>query len=133
MSAEPQRSSNELAQDRTDLAVLRTVMAAGRTLMAWLRTALSMTGFGFTIYKVLDALQDKIGPFSNVNRPRNVGLFLIALGTVAMLSGLIEYYATIRRLQTLETISLWHAVYIISLIMFFFGLALFIGVAAALL
>ena len=132
MSADPQRSSNELAQDRTDLAVLRTVMAAERTLMSWLRSALSMVGFGFTIYKMLDALQAKVGVFANANRPRNVGLFLLALGTVAMLSGLIEYYATIRRLQKLEPVSPWHAVYIISIVMFFLGLALFIGVAAAL-
>jgi putative membrane protein len=35
------------------LALDRTRMAAERTLMAWVRTALSMIGFGFTIYKFL--------------------------------------------------------------------------------
>ena len=35
------------------LATERTRMAADRTLMGWIRTALSMIGFGFTIYKFL--------------------------------------------------------------------------------
>ena len=34
------------------LATERTRMAADRTLMGWIRTALSMIGFGFTIYQV---------------------------------------------------------------------------------
>lgn len=49
------KSANELAEDRTSLAVRRTVMAADRSLMAWIRTGLSMTSFGFTIYELLQA------------------------------------------------------------------------------
>ena len=37
------------------LAMERTRMAADRTLMGWIRTALSMIGFGFTIFKFLES------------------------------------------------------------------------------
>lgn len=41
------------------LATERTRMAADRTLMGWTRTALSLTGFGFTIFKFLESIQSK--------------------------------------------------------------------------
>lgn len=85
------KSSNELAQDRTDLAVERTLMAASRSLMAWVRTGLSMIGFGFTIYKFLRAEAQNV----IVGEPRNVGLFLISLGIVSILFGMIEYRQTV--------------------------------------
>lgn len=88
------KSSDELAQDRTDLAVERTVMAASRSLMAWVRTGLSMIGFGFTIYKFLSS--DVHGL---VRDPRNVGLFLIFLGLVSILFGAVEYRQTVGNLR----------------------------------
>jgi len=89
MTSEGAKSSNELAQDRTDLAVDRTLMAASRSLMAWVRTGLSMIGFGFTIYKFLSNEAQGL-----VRDPRNVGLFLIALGIVSIIFGGIEYIQT---------------------------------------
>jgi putative membrane protein len=88
---EPQgdKSSNELAQDRTDLAIDRTLMAASRSLMAWVRTGLSMIGFGFTIYKFLSNEAQGL-----VRDPRNVGLFLIVLGILSIIFGGIEYLQT---------------------------------------
>ena len=41
------------------LAIERTRMAADRTLMGWTRTALSMIGFGFTIFKFFESFQSK--------------------------------------------------------------------------
>ena len=49
MTTTPAPSSNQLAQDRTDLAATRTLIEADRTLMAWIRTALSLFSFGLTI------------------------------------------------------------------------------------
>jgi len=54
----PRESSDELAEDRTDLAATRTLMAADRTLMAWARTSLSLSSFGFTIYKGLQGIAE---------------------------------------------------------------------------
>ena len=90
----------DLAIDRTDLAVDRTLWAASRTLMAWVRTGLSMIGFGFTIYKVLQALlKEGILLTPRPQGPRYVGLFLIGLGTFSVFMGSLEYWQTVRGLH----------------------------------
>ncbi len=90
----------DLAIDRTDLAVDRTLWAASRTLMAWVRTGLSMIGFGFTIYKVLQAMQEEgIQLAPRIQGPRNIGLFLIGLGTLAAIMGSLEYWQAARDLR----------------------------------
>jgi uncharacterized membrane protein YidH (DUF202 family) len=75
-----------LAEERTDLAIDRTVLAAERNLMAWIRTALSMISFGFGIYKFFQFVPD--GPPGGIhgrpNAARNLGLTLIALGTLGL-------------------------------------------------
>ncbi len=75
-----------LAEERTDLALQRTIIAAERTLMAWIRTALSMIGFGFSIYKFFQYLPEEIatGNIQRPQAPRNLGMSLIALGTLAL-------------------------------------------------
>src|SRR6266566_7958982 len=75
-----------LAEERTDLALRRTMIAAERTLMAWIRTALSMIGFGFSIYKFFQYLPEEIaaGNIQRPQAPRNLGMSLIALGTLAL-------------------------------------------------
>ena len=66
------------------LAIDRTRLAAERSLMAWIRTALSMIAFGFTIYKFLQAIQQQSTvPVYRPNAPRNVGLLLVGIGTLA--------------------------------------------------
>ncbi len=94
MTTPQPRSAQELAEDRTDMATSRTLMAADRTLMAWIRTSLSMLSFGFTIYKVLEGFQQAGRSMPKEHTPRNVGLFLTALGTLAMVMGTIEYWQT---------------------------------------
>jgi putative membrane protein len=88
-------SANALAQRRTDLAISRNLMAADRTLMAWVRTALSLDSFGFTIYKVLVTFQQGGGQLPQGHTPRNIGLFLTGLGTIAMLMGTVEYLISV--------------------------------------
>lgn len=73
-------TSNQLAEQRTEMGFGRTVMALERTLMAWIRTSLSLISFGFTIFKFLQAMQEKSGGAMRENAPRNLGLFLIFLG-----------------------------------------------------
>ena len=96
MESKGAKSSNELAQDRTNLAVDRTLMAASRSLMAWVRTGLSMIGFGFTIYKFLSSGG---GPGWSNQNPEQAGLFLIALGIVSIIFGAIEYTQTVGDLR----------------------------------
>ena len=92
--------SDQLAHERTELAGDRTVMAADRTLMAWIRTALSMISFGFTIYKFLHAFSESGSiHLRRPNAPRDLGLFLTALGTVSLVAGLIQYVQMLRKIH----------------------------------
>src|SRR5882757_6348252 len=86
--ATPRDRGTVLAEERTDLAVQRTRMAAERSLMAWIRTALSMIGFGFSIYKFFQYLPEELaaGNIQRPQAPRNLGLTLIALGTLALVA-----------------------------------------------
>ena len=98
--AMPPSTSDTLAHERTDLAGDRTVMAADRTLMAWIRTALSMIGFGFTIYKFLHAFAESGSVhLRRPNSPRNLGIFLAALGTGSLVAGLIQYVQMLRQIH----------------------------------
>ena len=89
------------------LAVDRTALAADRTLMASVRTSISMISFGFTLYKFLQYAQEQ-GLTKNLHdtSPRNLGLFLITLGTLPLGMAMVEYVRMMRRLgkQSKETV-----------------------------
>jgi putative membrane protein len=123
-----QKTSNELAEERTDLAARRTVMAADRTLMAWVRTGLSMISFGFTIYKVLQAFQAAGSILPHEDTPRRIGLFLTGLGTVSIVIGTIEYWQTLRDMKGEYDVRIWRPAFIMALIMSAAGLFLFLGI-----
>lgn len=117
-----------LAQDRTDLAVSRTMMAADRSLMAWIRTALSMISFGFAVYKILQDFQESGAKLPAEQTPRNIGLFLIGLGTVSMVMGTIAYWQTFKELRLLQHFPVWRPSFVIALVMSGLGLFLFVGI-----
>src|SRR5258705_12789373 len=104
-----------MAQERTDLDEMRTMMAADRSLMAWIRTALSMMSFGFTIYKVLEGFQTA-GREMRANTPRNIGLFLTAMGTFAIVAGTVEYWDTLKELRQGGAFEIWGAVVVVALL-----------------
>jgi putative membrane protein len=126
----PPPTANELAQIRTDLAAGRTLMAADRTLMAWVRTALSLNSFGITVYKVLQALQENGRGLRTDHTPANVGLLLVAMGTLAMLMGMVEYLQTRKAIQPYHQVPLVRPSLVMALLMFFIGLLLFLGIIA---
>jgi putative membrane protein len=110
-----------------DLGALRTVLAADRTLMAWLRTSLSMLSFGFTIYKFLETAA-KAGALARPESPQKVGLFLVGMGTAAMVLGVIDYWTTLKDLQRTGTFRLGRPVLFMSLLMAVAGVALFMAI-----
>jgi putative membrane protein len=127
-------TSDELAQVRTDLAVDRTLMAADRSLMAWVRTALSMISFGFTIYKILEGFQQQGGALTTAaGVPRNVGLFLTGLGTVAMVMGTLEYWYRLHALRQSRAFRILQPSFVMALIMSIAGLFTFGGIVFRLL
>ncbi len=119
----------DLAADRTDLAVNRTLLAASRTLMAWVRTALSMIGFGFTIYKVLQELQKSgIQLTIRIQGPRNLGLFLIGLGTLSALMGGLEYWQGVRDVRKRYGVAARRFPLILAGLIAVLGLYLFVSI-----
>jgi putative membrane protein len=129
----PPKTSSELAQTNTDLAIDRTLMAADRSLMAWVRTALSMISFGFTIYKIIEGLQHEAAHTIKAEMPRDMGLFLSGLGTVAMVMGTIEYWLRLRQLRQQKHFRMLQPSFVMALIMSLAGLFIFVGIASRLL
>ena len=129
MTTRETKSTNELAEERTDLAARRTLMAADRSLMAWIRTALSMISFGFTIYKLLEEFQNSGAVLPHGDSPRNLGLFLTGLGTLAMVMGTVEYWWTLKALREHETFRLWRASFGIALVMSLLGIFMFFSIS----
>jgi putative membrane protein len=101
--SEARKSADQMAEDRTEMAFDRTVMALERTLMAWIRTSVSLISFGFTIYKFLEAVQDKGTVRLREHAPRNLGLFLITLGIGLLVLGIIQYKRALKRFAGLAT------------------------------
>ena len=123
-------TSSATPASTTDLAQLRTVMASDRTLMAWTRTALAQLSFSFTIYKVLEGLQERGRPL-HPHAPVAAGLFLAGMGVLSMVLGGVQYALTTRQLLKTATFPLFfRAPAIMGTLMLLIGLALFIGIAA---
>jgi putative membrane protein len=121
-------SSEQLAEDRTDMAATRTLMAADRTLMAWVRTSLSLSSFGFTIYKVLQGFAEAGVTLLHGQTPRFVGLYLTGLGTLAMVMGVVEYAQALRDLRKFKDIRLARPVFITAMLMALMGVFLFFSI-----
>ena len=111
-----------------DLGAMRTMMAADRTLMAWTRTSLSLLSFGYTIYKVLQEVQEVEKVLPGDTTPRHVGAMLTVAGTVALLMGTMEYWQTLRVLRHHHLFRFTRPSLIMSVLMSAAGVLLTIGI-----
>ena len=73
------------------LSVGRTVLSLERTLMSWIRTCLSLIGFGFTIYKFLQAADRSNALAIHENAPRTFGLALIFIGITSLALAMFQF------------------------------------------
>jgi putative membrane protein len=71
---------------------IRTDLSNLRTLMSWARTAVSLIGFGFTIFNFFSGLLDESGEPRLRDFSRNLGLALVITGTCAVLVGAYNYW-----------------------------------------
>jgi uncharacterized membrane protein YidH (DUF202 family) len=119
-----------LAEERTDLALQRTRIAAERTLMAWIRTALSMIGFGFAIFKFFQYLPEEIasGNIRNPQAPRNLGLTLIALGTLGLAAAAWQHRNFMNEIGVSRTSHVWSISFVIAILVVLVGFITFYGV-----
>ncbi len=126
-----QLSTNELAEDRTELAKYRSRAAADRTLMAWIRTSLSLIGFGFGIPTIVSTIEQthlnpKIDPvrFSVI-----VGLSFISIGMLGMALGLREHRRLLQEIENQRySYQASYSTEIIGVALLVIGLVSFIGV-----
>jgi putative membrane protein len=119
-----------LAEERTELALERTIIASERTLMAWIRTALSMIGFGFSIYKFFQYLPEEIAA-GNIRRPqapRNLGLTLIALGTLALSAAAWQHRSFLNKIGASHGRHVWSVSFVVTMAVILIGIATFYGV-----
>ncbi len=119
-----------LAESRTDLAIRRTLIAGERTLMAWIRTAISMIGFGFTICKFFQYMPEEVEA-RNVLHPeaaRNLGLTLVALGTVALLAAAWQHRNFLKEIGAMQPRHVWSISFVVSIAVIFIGFLAFVGI-----
>lgn len=119
-----------LAEERTDLALKRSVIASERTLMAWVRTAISMIGFGFTMYKFFQYLPADVakGNIPHPHAPRNLGLTLIALGTLALAGATWQHRTFLREIGASQPHHWWSISIIVATAVVLIGIVTFYGV-----
>jgi putative membrane protein len=125
----PRDRGTVLAEERTDLAVERTVIAAERTLMAWIRTAISMIGFGFSIYKFFQYQAEEIAA-GNIRRPqapRNLGLTLVALGTLALAAAAWQHKNYLREIGASRKRHTLSISFIVAMAVILIGIVTFYG------
>ncbi len=126
-TAAHEMTANEMAAERTDLALRRTLMASDRSLMAWVRTGLSMISFGFTIYKILEGLKYP-AESRFMQNPRTIALFLIGLGTVSLIIGVIDYRHTHKQLLPGLRFPARRPAFVVAVLMAAVGLFMFLGI-----
>ena len=112
-----------------DLDAMRLKDSADRTLMTWTNMTVSMIGFGFAIYEILQEKRVAGAVLPGGNTPRNVGMYLVATGTVGIVMGSVSYMRTLRRLGARHRFSLAQPALIVALMMCGLGLSLCIAIA----
>lgn len=88
------------------LALERTVLAADRTMLAGVRTSVALIGFGFTIFNILKYVQEHspIKVMMRTHTPRNIGGFLLVVGTLPLLVMILQYSRTLKRMGRKESL-----------------------------
>jgi putative membrane protein len=79
---------------------IRTDLSNLRTLMSWARTAVSLIGFGFTIFNFFSGFLDESGEPRLREFSRNLGIALVITGTCAVLVGVYNYWIINKYLET---------------------------------
>jgi putative membrane protein len=99
-----QEPKPDLSLTSNQLSWMRTELSNVRTLLAWARTSVSMIGFGFTIYNFYRGFLDDLAGSGRQDAARNLGLALVAAGTLAMLVAIWNYWSINQALVAIEEV-----------------------------
>ena len=91
-SSDHDDSGLNLSLTNTQLSWMRSDLSNLRTLMAWVRTAVSMIGFGFTIYNFYKGFLQELTNAGRSDAARNLGLALVAAGTFSMVVAIWNFW-----------------------------------------
>jgi putative membrane protein len=93
----------DLSLTNTQLSWMRSDLSNLRTLLAWARTSVSMIGFGFTIYNFYRGFLEDLAS-GRQDAARNLGLALVAAGTLMMVVAIWNYWSINQALEELEAV-----------------------------
>jgi len=98
--------------------------------MAWIRTSISMIGFGFSIYKFFQYLPEEIaaGNISRPQAPRNLGLTLIGLGTLALVAAAWQHRKFLNQLGASQARHVWSISFVVAIFVILIGCLTFYGI-----
>lgn len=125
MVDEPNYSETICKISQSDMAAHRTLMAAERTLMAWVRTAMSFISFGFTMYKVLDAITGPWAKKIEALQSHHIGLLLMAMGTLPLALGMQRYYRTAKQYGESSREAIFNPSFMLAFLIVLLGTVLF--------
>jgi len=98
--------------------------------MAWIRTAISMIGFGFTIYKFFQYVPEDLAvrKISHPQAPRNLGLTLVALGTLSLTAAAWQHLDFLKRIGAPMQTGLRSISFVVAAAVVLVGILAFYGV-----
>ena len=98
--------------------------------MAWIRTAISMIGFGFGLFKFFQYLPEDIaaGNVQRPNAPRNLGLTLVALGTLALAAAAWQHRGFLQAIGAKHTRHNWSVSFVVAIAVVLIGCVTFYGI-----
>jgi len=88
-----------------------------------------MIGFGFTIYKFLQAIQQQSTvPVLYPQAPRNVGLALVGIGTFAVVVACVQHWKYVRKLSPEQPCRPWDLASIVAILIGLLGALIFASI-----
>jgi putative membrane protein len=114
----------ETSPTSKQLGADRTWMAHERTLMAWIRTATSMIGFGFTVYKFFEGRPPSQGALLS---SRDFAILMIGFGLIALMLATLQHVIEIRSITDFTTRKRRSIALVLSILLAILGTLAFVS------
>ncbi|SEM44698.1 putative membrane protein [Gemmobacter aquatilis] len=94
---------------------------------------MAMISFGFTIYKVIQGLQDGATQLPIDLHAARAGMVLTGLGILCLIVGSLEYYMVLRQVRVIMPIPYWRHPLLIAMLLMMVALTIFFSIMAGVL